>query len=132
MTESIDGFDFETESERSRYSRLIEEFRCPQCVNTNLAGSDAPIAVDLRRTVYSLIRDDKSDQEIRTYLRERYGDFILFKPRFTPATLLLWGMPLVLVLIATWALLGIREKRTAITLSLSDRQRVQKITESRT
>lgn len=130
MSESIDGLAFETDSERDRYSRLIEEFRCPQCLNTNLAGSDAPIATDLRRTVFTLIREGKTDQEIRTYLRERYGDFILFKPRFTPATWLLWGTPVVVLLLATWFLLGIREKRNAITLSMSDMQRVQEITSS--
>ena len=127
MTESIDGFIFATESERQRYGRLIEEFRCPQCVNTNLAGSDAPIASDIRRKVFSLIRDGKSDREIRTYLRERYGDFILFKPRFTPATWALWGSPLVLLLLATWFLLGIREKRNAIVLDINDVQRIQEI-----
>ena len=130
ISESIDGVAFETDSERDRYSRLIEEFRCPQCLNTNLAGSDAPIATDLRRTVFTLIREGKTDQEIRTYLRERYGDFILFKPRFTPATWLLWGTPVVVLLLATWFLLGIREKRNAITLSMSDMQRVREITSS--
>lgn len=130
ISESIDGLAFETDSERDRYSRLIEEFRCPQCLNTNLAGSDAPIATDLRRTVFTLIREGKTDQEIRTYLRERYGDFILFKPRFTPATWLLWGTPVVVLLLATWFLLGIREKRNAITLSMSDMQRVREITSS--
>lgn len=127
ISESIDGLAFETDSERERYSRLIEEFRCPQCLNTNLAGSDAPIATDLRRTVFSLIREGKTDQEIRTYLSERYGDFILFKPRFTPATWLLWGTPVVVLLLSTWLLLGIREKRNAITLSTSDMYRVQEI-----
>lgn len=127
MTQSMDGFVFEHESEQKRFGRLIEEFRCPQCVNTNLAGSDAPIAQDLRRTIFSLMRDGKSDQEIRDYLRERYGDFILFKPRFTPGTWALWGTPIVLLLLATWFLMGIREKRNTITLNLSDIQRVKEI-----
>ena len=127
MTQSIDGFLFENESERKRFARLIEEFRCPQCVNTNLAGSDAPIAQDLRKTVFSLIREGKSDREIRTYLRERYGDFILFRPRFTPGTWALWGTPVVLLLLATWFLIGIRERRKAITLDLCDIQRIKEI-----
>ncbi|MYD45769.1 MAG: cytochrome c-type biogenesis protein CcmH [Gammaproteobacteria bacterium] len=131
VAQSIDGFVFEQESERKRFGRLIEEFRCPQCVNTNLAGSDAPIAQDLRRTVFSLMREGKSDQEIRNYLRERYGDFILFKPRFTPGTWALWGTPIVLLLLATWFLMGIREKRKAITLNLRDIQRVQEISGER-
>lgn len=127
MTESIDGFVFEQESERKRFGRLIEEFRCPQCVNTNLAGSDAPIAQDLRGAVFSLMREGKSDQEIRDYLRERYGDFILFKPRFTPGTWALWGTPFVLLLLATWFLMGIRERRNSITLNLSDKQSIKEI-----
>lgn len=128
MTQSIDGFVFANEPERKRFDRLIKELRCPQCVNTNLTGSNAPIAQDLRRTVFSLIQDGESDQEIRDYLRERYGDFILFKPRFTPATWALWGTPIVLLALATWFLLGIREKRNAITLNLSDMQRIKEIT----
>lgn len=131
MTQSIDGFVFENEPERERFARLIEEFRCPQCVNTNLTGSNAPIAQDLRRTVFALIQDGKSDREIRDYLRERYGDFILFKPRFTPATWALWGAPIVLLVLATWFLLGIREKRNAITLNLSDIQQIREITGGR-
>ena len=131
LTPSIDGFVFESDAERKRYGQLIEEFRCPQCVNTNLAGSDAPIAQDLRKTVFSLMREGKSNQEIRKHLRERYGDFILFRPRFTPGTWALWGSPIVLLLLATWFLLGIREKRNEITLNLSDLQRIREISGER-
>jgi cytochrome c-type biogenesis protein CcmH len=52
---TIDAFEFEDEDERLRYSALIAEFRCPKCLNTNLSGSDAPVARDLRRTVYRLV-----------------------------------------------------------------------------
>jgi cytochrome c-type biogenesis protein CcmH len=73
----IDTFAFADEIQERRYRALIEEFRCPKCLNTNLAGSDAPIAQDLRKVVYRLVvTEGKRDQEVRDYLQARYGDFL--------------------------------------------------------
>jgi cytochrome c-type biogenesis protein CcmH len=86
---------FEDESLERRYYALIDELRCPKCQNTNLAGSDAPIAHDLRSTVYRLlVEDNRSDDEIRQFLVDRYGDFVLYDPPFNPYTALLWLLPL--------------------------------------
>jgi cytochrome c-type biogenesis protein CcmH len=72
----IDTFEFSDEVQERRYRALIDEFRCPKCLNTNLAGSDAPIAQDLRKVVYRLVViEAKADQEVRDYLQVRYGDF---------------------------------------------------------
>ncbi|MCL4149338.1 UNVERIFIED_CONTAM: hypothetical protein GTU68_014832 [Idotea baltica] len=84
----------------ARYQALIAEFRCPKCLNTNLKGSDSPIAVDLRRAVARLLREGNSDQQVRDYLQERYGDFVLYNPPFKPATYVLWLGPLVFLLLA--------------------------------
>ena len=127
---TVDGFEFEDASELSRYSRLIEEFRCPQCLNTNLAGSDAPIAMDLRRTIYELMTDGKSDREIRNYLRERYGDFILFQPRLTPKTLILWLAPVILVLLASLFVLRLRESKKTEGLTPKELAQIEKLTKS--
>ena len=90
----FDVFEFENPELEKRYQALIAELRCPKCLNTNLAGSDAPIAQDLRRTVHRLlIEEDMSDAEIRAWLQERYGDFVLYDPPFRPDTWVLWLAP---------------------------------------
>lgn len=96
---AIDAYEFTDVEMEARYQRLIDELRCPQCLNTNLAGSDAPIAQDLRREVHVQLLQGKSDEQILVFMRERYGDFILYRPRVTATTLILWLGPL-LVLVA--------------------------------
>lgn len=96
----VDVFAFDTPAEEARYRSLIAEFRCPKCLNTNLTGSDAPIAKDLRRTVYRLaIVEQRSDEQVRSFLHERYGDFVLYSPPVRPGTWLLWFGPVVALLI---------------------------------
>lgn len=95
----VETYQFQSEANQRRYQALIEELRCPKCQNQNLAGSDAPIAEDLRREVHRLIISGSSDQEILDYMLNRYGDFVLYRPRFTLETLALWLGPAVLVLI---------------------------------
>lgn len=128
---TVDGFEFTDSDEVARFSRLIEEFRCPQCLNTNLAGSDAPIAMDLRRTIYELMIDGKTDREIREYLRERYGDFILFQPRFTPKTLILWLLPVTLFLLAGLLVLQLRRSRGNGSLTEEELAKVDELTGSK-
>lgn len=101
---AIDVYDFDSPQQEAQYRGLIEEFRCPKCQNQNLAASDAPIAQDLKQKVYDLIKDRRSDAEIRVYMQERYGDFISYKPPMRPSTWILWFFPplLLLVLIIGW------------------------------
>ena len=94
---AIEAFQFDTPAQEARYRALTEEFRCPKCLNTNLAGSDAPIAADLRATVHRLILEGATDQAIRDYLRERYGDFVLYDPPLRRGTVLLWIIPTTLL-----------------------------------
>ncbi len=97
---AIDAYPFTDEAMESRYKALIEELRCPQCLNTNLAGSDAMIAQDLRREVHRMLLAGNSDAEILDFMHQRYGDFILYEPRVTSRTWLLWYGPLILLLAA--------------------------------
>ncbi|MDZ7670673.1 MAG: cytochrome c-type biogenesis protein [Gammaproteobacteria bacterium] len=90
----VDLHEFDTAEQRERYKSLIAELRCPKCLNTNLAGSDAPIAEDLRRAVHRLITEENmTDDEIRDFLQARYGDFVLYDPPFRPDTWVLWLAP---------------------------------------
>ncbi len=125
---TIDGFTFESQAEADRYSKLIGEFRCPKCLNTSIADSDAPIATDLRRSVYELIQEGKTNREIKDHLQERYGTFILYQPPLKPATLLLWFAPVILLLLAIWCLLGLREKRKEVTLTTDEKLRIKELT----
>lgn len=123
-TAAIDAYPFPDPAMEVRYNDLIAELRCPQCLNTNLAGSDAMIAQDLRREVHRLVLDGHSDQEILDFMYERYGDFILYKPRISVQTIVLWLGPLVLLLIAllVWYRLARRDLEPA---ELSDAEKRQ-------
>lgn len=96
----IEVYDFKSDQQEAQYRGLIEEFRCPKCQNQNLAGSDAPIAQDLKQKTYDMIQEGRTDAEIRQFMQERYGDFISYKPPVRPSTWVLWFFPpLLLILI---------------------------------
>ena len=80
-----------------RLIRIAEELRCLVCQNESLAGSRSDLALDLRREIRSLIKQGKTDQEVRDFLVSRYGDFVLYRPPVKPTTWLLWGGPFVLL-----------------------------------
>ena len=124
----VDTYTFADAEQELRYRGLIDEFRCPKCLNTNLSGSDAPIAMDLRRTVYRLLTvESLADDEIRTYLQERYGDFVLYDPPFKPATWALWLAPAVFVLISIFVLMRVLRQSPAEPLSTSEAERLRVI-----
>jgi cytochrome c-type biogenesis protein CcmH len=91
--------EFRDDAEARRFHDLVAELRCVMCQNQSLADSNAQIAHDLRREVFELMREGRSDAEIRDYLVDRYGEFVLYRPRFGGHTWLLWLGP-VLVLLA--------------------------------
>ena len=116
--------DFASADERARYRALIDELRCPQCQNQNLAASDAPIARDLREEVLRLLREGRSDAEILDHLVARYGDFVRYRPAWQPATYLLWLAPGLLLAVAVVAvLLVIRRQRAAPAAAPTPEQR---------
>ena len=81
-----------------RLNNLSKELRCLVCQNETLADSQADLAEDLRREIREQMRAGKSDDEIINFLTQRYGQFILYRPRVTPTTYLLWFGPFVLLL----------------------------------
>ena len=112
---AIDVYDFDSVQQEAQYRGLIEELRCPKCQNQNLAGSDAPIAQDLKQKTYDMVKEGRSDGEIRDYMQERYGDFITYKPPVRPSTWILWFFPplLLITLIAGWFWQSKCRQRTA-------------------
>lgn len=96
---AIEEVQFSDPAQLARYKALIADLRCPKCLNANLAGSDAPIAADLRAEVHKQIQEGKSDREILDFLVARYGEFILYDPPLHIGTALLWfGPPALLIL----------------------------------
>ena len=135
---NIDTYQFDNPRQEAQYRALIEEFRCPKCQNQNLAGSDAPIAQDLKQKTYDMVKDGRSDGEIRQYMNERYGDFISYKPPVRPSTWILWFFPpvlLVFVMLAWFIRNRNSSKRAAVIanpieegyapLSAAEQQRLQ-------
>jgi cytochrome c-type biogenesis protein CcmH len=83
---------------QARLRALSEELRCLVCQNQSLADSNADLALDLKREVERLMTEGKTDADIKAFLVQRYGDFVLYKPPVQSNTLLLWGGPFALLL----------------------------------
>ena len=99
---------------QARYLSLISEIRCPKCLNESIAESDAPVATDLRREVRRLIGEGQSDDDVRSFLAARYGEFVLYRPRLSETTLALWAGPFVFLLIGGfvfWRILAARRNQ---------------------
>ena len=130
---TVDVLAFESEQQQRRYKALIDEFRCPKCLNTNLSGSDAPIAQDLRRSVYRLVRDGHTDQHIADFLLQRYGDFVLYKPPFSGRTAFIWLIPIGLLLLGMAVLFALQSRgrrQQAVALSAAEIKRLNELISS--
>ena len=95
-----DKFSFDTPAQRESFLKLTVELRCPMCQNQNIADSDAMIAHDMRRKVYALLKQGKTEQEVIDFMKSRYGDFVHYQPPVTAATLWLWAGPVLFIFIA--------------------------------
>jgi len=125
-------YDFPNDDARERYQDLTWELRCPKCQNQNIADSNAPIAQDLRREVHRMVVEGRSDQEVIDFMVERYGDFVLYRPRMAGHTLVLWLAPIVLVVIglSVALLLGRMRRKSSLQnddLSQEEQQRLQQL-----
>ena len=101
-------------AEQARYEALIHVFRCLVCQNETIADSDADLAADLRRQVHEMVAAGKSDEEIRVYLLDRYGNFVLYKPPVETSTWLLWGGPFLLLLTGLAVVVKVVRRRAHI------------------
>jgi len=94
---AIDTYQFADDAERERYHQLTKELRCPKCQNQDIADSNAPIAADLRREIFRMLGEGKSNQQIVDFMVDRYGDFVRYKPALSGRTWLLWFGPGILL-----------------------------------
>ena len=120
----VDSYEFESEEQQARFLRLATELRCPKCQNQSIADSDAPIARDLRREVYLMVSAGSDDSDVIDFMLERYGEFVLYKPRLKPETILLWFGPVILLMLALFVLAGLIRKHRPETedLTLNDQE----------
>ena len=101
-----------TPEQIERIKRLASELRCLVCQNQSIAESNAGLAIDLKEQALEQIQAGKSDADIRTYMVERYGEFILYKPAFSASNAALWSGPFLLVLIVlVFMLRGLRRRQ---------------------
>ncbi|MFS8934624.1 cytochrome c-type biogenesis protein [Cupriavidus taiwanensis] len=107
----------------ARVHALSNELRCLVCQNQTLADSNADLAVDLRRQIREQLRGGASEQSVKDYLVQRYGDFVLYKPPLRPLTWLLWFGPLLLVAGVAWAVVRARASHRGTGAALDDSAR---------
>lgn len=98
----------------ARYLGLTHELRCMQCQNESIADSPVGLASDLRREVRDMLLAGKSDEEVRNYMVSRYGEFILFRPRFSLRNAWLWFAPPSLLLIGLAVAVRVVRQRAAL------------------
>ena len=97
----------------SRVIELSQKLRCLVCQNETIAGSRAPLAIDLRNQVREQLASGKSEDQVVDFLVERYGDFVLYDPPFKATTILLWLGPGALALLGVGALMVRLRRREA-------------------
>jgi len=106
--------------QQALYERLTEEVRCLVCQNQTIGDSSAPLAADLRREIWEMVAAGKSEQQIKTFLTDRYGDFVLYKPRYGGPAALLWLAPGLLLLLGGFVMWRVVRRRAALPVNLDD------------
>lgn len=133
-TAAIDTYEFEDELTRKRFQSMSAELRCPKCQNQNIADSNSPIAKDLRDELFRLLEAGASDKEIVDFMVTRYGEFVLYRPRISSQTYLLWYAPAALLVIGLFVVLVLTRRKKSLQkedqsgeLSKKDRKRLDEL-----
>ena len=93
------GKAFDDPQMQTRYEKITSEVRCLVCQNQTIKDSNAFLADDLRREIRRMLTEGKTDAEIYDFLVVRYGDFVLYRPRMSGKTLVLWIAPFLLIIV---------------------------------
>ena len=93
-------YNFTEESQEIRFNNLIKDIRCPKCTSGSLSSSNAPISEDLKLKIVDMIKENKTDQEIKEYVASRFGKESLYEPDFNKSTYFLWFSPFILLFLA--------------------------------
>lgn len=117
---AIDPLPFKDRAEEVRFQNLTRQLRCLVCQNQDLADSDADLAKDLRRQVFQMMQEGKSDTQIKQYLVSRYNDFVLYDPPLQVGTWLLWFGPFAFLVLGAFVVWRILRQRARLPLSPAD------------
>ncbi len=131
---NIEAYRFDDPAKEARYRGLIAELRCLVCQNQNLADSNAELAQDMRRQTYEMVQNGSSNEEIVTFMVQRYGDFVLYSPPFRPSTALLWIGPFIIFVVGVVILLIFirrRNKEPEVELSSAEHARAQSLLDNK-
>lgn len=120
---AIESYQFDNPADEERYKDLIAELRCLVCQNQNLADSNAELAQDLRRETYEMIKRGDTDEQITTFMVNRYGDFVLYKPPFKASTAFLWVGPFLILAGGLIVLMLVIRKRRTTTADVETGER---------
>lgn len=108
-----DRYQFDNNKQAILFEELTKELRCPKCQNQNIADSDAVVAKDLRDKVLTLVKEGKTKDEVIDYMIDRFGYFVHYDPPVTPATLVLWVLP-ILIVIMGFGFIVIRQRKASV------------------
>ncbi len=114
VAHGIDATRIDDPKLEARYLALTHELRCMQCQNESIADSPVGLASDLRRQVRDMVLAGKTDEEVRNYMVSRYGEFILFRPRFSARNAWLWLAPLVFLALGAIVAVRVLRQRSAL------------------
>lgn len=110
----MDAFVFESSEQEDLFNKLSNELRCLVCQNQAISDSNAGLAQDLRKEIHGMILEGKNEDEIVTFMVERYGDYVLYRPPFKPLTWMLWFGPVIAFIIGLFYVVRfIRTQKTA-------------------
>ena len=93
-------YEFDNIDDEIRFNNLIKEIRCPKCTSGSLSSSNAPVSEDLKLRIVEMIKQGKSDSEIKEYVSQRFGKESLYDPEFNQDTYLLWFSPVIFIILA--------------------------------
>ena len=93
-------YEFDNTDDEIRFNNLIKEIRCPKCTSGSLSSSNAPVSEDLKLRIVEMIKQGKSDSEIKEYVSQRFGKESLYDPEFNQDTYLLWLSPVIFIIMA--------------------------------
>ncbi len=130
----METFKFETEAKEKIFHKLSDELRCLVCQNQSIADSNADLAKDLRAEIFVMLKAGKTEQQIKAFMVDRYGDYVLYQPPMKPMTWLLWFGPLMIFLLGLFYVRGFIVKQMASDkvdeLSAEEIERVAKLQSS--
>ena len=127
---AIVAYQFDDPEMEALYKILIKELRCTVCQNQDIGDSNAELAKDLRRKTYEMVSKGEDEEFVLDYMSQRYGDFVLYRPRLNTSTLMLWIGPFIILIIAVFLLIRfIRRPGDEVPFTETDKAQAEQLLE---